>query len=537
MGGADPGGRIVRIDTATEWQRPGPALAEKTDMSTLSLKDLGVTLGAPLFTGLSLSVHPGDRIGLVAANGRGKSTLLRVLAGEAEPTVGQITRARGLKIGHLAQEVPEALLPLPLFAAVLDALSADQAENESWRVDIVLDDLGIPAELRDRPLAALSGGWRRMAMLARVWVTEPDLMLLDEPTNHLDLGRIGFLERWIAGLPRALPLVIASHDRAFLDRVTTRTLFLRETASRDFALPYSPARDALDEVDAADARRFDNDLRAAAQLRRQAAKLKNIGINSGSDLLVTKTKQLTERAARIETAARPGYRERSAGEIRLEGSGSLARALVTLEDAGIAAPDGRALFRTGRKWIGPGERIVILGPNGAGKTRALEAVADAISEGGRDGIKVSPTVVPGYSDQGLSQVAGGETPHEAVTRRFDVGDQAARGMLAGVGIGIDLQSRPSARLSGGQRARLAMLILRLTRPNLYLLDEPTNHLDIEGQEALEAELMAGETSALLVSHDRAFVRAVGNRFWRIDGKRLVEEEEPEEFFRAALEAS
>ena len=504
-------------------------------MSILSLKDLGVTLGAPLFTGLSFTIHPGDRIGLVAANGRGKSTLLRVLAGEAEPTEGQITRARGLKTGHLAQEVPEALLPLPLADAVRRALSADQAENEGWRVDIVLDDLGVPAELRDRPLAALSGGWQRVAMLARVWVTEPDLMLMDEPTNHLDLSRIGFLERWIAGLPRGFPLLVASHDRAFLDRVTTRTLFLRETASRDFALAYSRAREALDEADAADARRFDNDLRAAAQLRRQAAKLKNIGINSGSDLLVTKTRQLTERAARIETAARPGYRERSAGEIRLEGSGSHARALVTLEDAGVAAPDGRALYRTGRKWIGSGERIVILGPNGAGKTRLLEAVAAAIAAGGGDGIKVSPTARPGYSDQGLSQVGAGETPHEAVTRRFDIGDQAARGMLAGAGIGIDLQSRPSARLSGGQRARLAMLILRLTRPNLYLLDEPTNHLDIEGQEALEAELLAGETSALLVSHDRAFVRAVGNRFWRIDGRRLVEEEGPEHFFRAALD--
>ncbi len=535
MGGADPDGRTVRVETATAWLCPGPDLAEKTDMSILSLKDLGVTLGAPLFTDLSLTVHPGDRIGLVAANGRGKSTLLRVLSGEADPTEGQVTRARGLKVGHLPQEVPEALLPLLLFEAVRDALSADQAETESWRVDIVLDDLAIPAELRNRPLGELSGGWQRMAMLARVWVTEPDLMLMDEPTNHLDLGRIGFLERWIAGLPRGFPLVIASHARAFLNRVTTRTLFLRETASRDFALPYSRAREALDEMDAADARRFDNDLRAAAQLRRQAAKLKNIGINSGSDLLVTKTKQLTERAERIETAARPGYRERSAGEIRLEGTGSHARALVTLEDAGVAAPDGRALFRTGRKWIVPGERIVILGPNGTGKTRLLEAVAVAIAAGGTDGIKVSPTVVPGYSDQELSHVAAGETPHEAVTRRFDVGDQAARGMLAGAGIGIDLQSRPSARLSGGQRARLAMLILRLARPNLYLLDEPTNHLDIEGQEALEQELLAGETSALLVSHDRAFVRAVGNRFWRIDGKRLIEEEGPEDFFRAALE--
>ncbi len=126
------------------------------------------------------------------------------------------------------------------------------------------------------------------------------------------------------------------------------------------------------------------------------------------------------------------------------------------------------------------------------------------------------------------------TPFAAIARHFDVGDQRAYALLAGAGIGIDLQSAPLQTLSGGQKARLAMLILRLTQPNFYLLDEPTNHLDIEGQEALETELLAHDATSLLVSHDRTFVREIGTRFWLIEGRRLVEAEDPESFFAAAL---
>jgi ATPase subunit of ABC transporter with duplicated ATPase domains len=247
---------------------------------------------------------------------------------------------------------------------------------------------------------------------------------------------------------------------------------------------------------------------------------------------VVKTKQLAERAEKIEEAARPAHRDRSAGAIRLAGTGSHAKALVTLDDAEVRAPDGRMLFRTGRKWIGPGDRVVLLGPNGSGKTQLVQALAGAFG-GTVPGIRVSPSVRLGFSDQGLTHLADAETPLASICGRFDVGDQAARVLLAGAGIGIDWQVRPTGVLSGGQKARLAMLVLRLTRPGFYLLDEPTNHLDIEGQEALEGGLLAQDAACLLVSHDRSFVRGVGNRFWRIEGRRLVEEDDPEGFFRDA----
>ncbi len=507
-------------------------------MSLINIRNLGVTLSSPLFSSLNLAINAGDRIGLVAANGRGKSTLFRCLAGTLEATEGEITRSRGLTVGYVEQNVPPALLGHTFHDAVLDALPAEQAETESWRVDVVLESLEVPEEFRTRQLQALSGGWQRLALLARVWVTEPDVLMLDEPTNHLDLGKIAALEEWLNALPRDVPVILASHDRAFLAAVTNRTLFLRPEQSPVFALPYSRARAALEEVDAADARRYERDMKTAEQLRKQAAKLKNIGINSGSDLLVVKTRQLKERAEKLEDAARPAHLERSAGAIRLANSGTHAKVLVTLDDAEVRTLDGTLLFKTGKQFICQGDRIVLLGLNGAGKTRLIHRLRNAIAnpETTHDGIKATPSLVLGYADQALADLKGADTPMRTVTHRFDVGDQRARSLLAGAGMNIDMQDKPIDRLSGGQKARLGMLMLRLANPNFYLLDEPTNHLDIDGQETLEGELMARQASCLLVSHDRSFVRAVGNRFWTIERRKLVEVASPDDFFaEAALE--
>jgi len=356
-----------------------------------------VTLSAPLFSNLNLAVNAGDRIGIVAANGRGKSTLLKLIAGMAESTTGEIVRVRGLVAGVVEQNVPQASLEQTFDAFVRSALSREQAASEGWRVDIALDTLGVDEELRAKPLSALSGGWQRLAMLARIAVTEPDLLLLDEPTNHLDLAKIGQLEAWFATLPRDMPVMVASHDRAFLDAVTNRTLFLRPEQSPIFSLAYTRAKAALDEADQSEARRYERDMKTADQLRRQAAKLNNIGINSGSDLLVVKTKQLKARAEKLEDAARPAHQERSAGAIRLADRGVNAKVLVTLDNAAVTTPDGRLLFDTGKRFICQGDRIVLLAPNGAGKTRLVAMLRAAIETPGINsaGIRATPSLVLG----------------------------------------------------------------------------------------------------------------------------------------------
>ncbi|PUB11033.1 ATP-binding cassette domain-containing protein [Yoonia sediminilitoris] len=207
--------------------------------------------------------------------------------------------------------------------------------------------------------------------------------------------------------------------------------------------------------------------------------------------------------------------------------------MITLDDATVATPDGRTLYRTDKKWIAQGDRVVLLGTNGTGKTQLVKMIHRALS-GEEMAVKCAPTIACGYSDQQLSQLDDTDTPMTAVAGTFDVGDQRARGLLAGAGVNIQMQDTKIGALSGGQKARLAMLILRLQQPNFYLLDEPTNHLDIAGQEALEEELIHHGASCLLVSHDRSFLRNVGNRFWQIDRKRLVEVDDPEAFLQSEM---
>ncbi|NMA98227.1 MAG: ABC-F family ATP-binding cassette domain-containing protein, partial [Phyllobacteriaceae bacterium] len=429
-------------------------------MGMISLRNAGHRAGELLFSNLNLVIGDGDHVGLVAPNGRGKSTLLRAMAGLLELSEGEVTRSRGLAVGYVPQEVPEASLGMSLRDFVGSVLDADTLESEGWRIDVVLDELSFPEEVKDKRLAELSGGWQRMALLARCWVTQPDALILDEPTNHLDLGRIMMLEEWLSYAAGSLPVVIASHDRAFLDATTNRTLFLRPSEQVYLPLSYSAARAELDQVDAAAEAQRERDLKQAAQLRKQAAKLTNVGINSGSDLLTVKSKQLRDRAEKIETAVQEVHRDRT-GLVKLGNSGAEARVMMTFDNIVISTPDGRALFKVDKLHIFQGDRIVLLGRNGTGKSQFMRVVTEALGGKAVPGLKVSPQVVPGYLDQALAWLPLEPSPLDYLLHRFDEGDRRTIALLAGAGFPADRQTKPIRTLSLGQRARVALLALRL----------------------------------------------------------------------------
>jgi ATPase subunit of ABC transporter with duplicated ATPase domains len=496
-------------------------------MPTIHLRDVGVLSPHVLFQNLTMTIGDGDRIGLIAGNGGGKSTLLRCLAGLIEPTTGDIVRSRGARIGYVEQDVPDSLLSLPLGEAIRCAMPPAERESNAWRVDVTLDEFDAPADLRDRPLQALSGGWQRLALIARAWITEPDVLLLDEPTNHLDLAKIQMLERWIAR--NRIPMVVASHDRIFLDASTTRTLFLRPGVSRLYAHPYTCARRLLAADDAAQEAKLAKDGREVDRLRRNANELKNVGINSGSDLLLKKSKQLRERAAALEQTFSSVHVERS-GDIRLANRGTHAKLMLAMADLDVCTPDGRVLFRIGKLDVFQQDRLVLLGRNGVGKSQFVRLLRGALEGDQVPGLRASPSIVLGYMDQLMSQLPDAMTPHGFVSDRFRPGDQRTVSLLAGAGFSVDMQRRAIARLSLGQKARLGLLALRLTEPNFYLMDEPTNHVDIAGQERLEAEILAHEATCVVVSHDRAFVETVGTRFLLIEAGRIEEIDSPEPFY-------
>ncbi|WP_425283825.1 ABC-F family ATP-binding cassette domain-containing protein [Devosia chinhatensis] len=502
----------------------------------ISLRNAGHRAGDLLFSNLNLVIAAGDHVGLVAPNGRGKSTLLRAMAGHVELSEGELTRSRGVTIGYVPQDIPADALAQTPAQFIASALDPVLLESESWRVDVVMEEFSIPLDLRERPLRAFSGGWQRMALLARAWVAQPDVLLMDEPTNHLDLGRIGALEQWLAYAARNMPVVIASHDRAFLDATTNRTLFLRPSEQVYLPLPYSAARAELDQIDAAAEAQRDRDLKQAQQLRKQAAKLTNIGINSGSDLLVVKSRQLRDRAEKIEAEVQDVHRDRT-GLVRLGNSGAEARVMLAFENVPVTTPDDRLLFSIDKLHVFQGDRIVLLGRNGAGKSQFMRLLTEGLDGLVPAGLRISPQLVPGYLDQSLGWLPLDPSPLDYLLHRFDEGDRRTIALLAGAGFPPDRQSRPIRTLSLGQRARVALLALRLARPNFYLLDEPTNHLDIPGQEQLEADIREQGATTILVTHDRAFLRTIGTRYLLIDGRRLREVDDPEGFIASMTQGA
>jgi ATPase subunit of ABC transporter with duplicated ATPase domains len=476
------------------------------------------------------------RTALVGENGAGKSTLLKCLIGALELNAGQVIRSRGLRIGSVPQDVPADLAGQTVREVLHRSLERIGHDDDWWRLDVLVDEIGVEPETLDKPFGALSGGWQRLLLIAAAAKLEqPDLLILDEPTNHLDLGNINVLERWLT-VDFKLPMLIVSHDREILDRVTERTLFLRSDGMHAFKTRFSVAREELlrrDATAAARARIEDKEIR---RLEQAAARYKVWAVKNPD---LNKRKAAVEtRIARIEAERTQTYVSR---ERRLELSDGEIDAKVALRLANleVKTPDGRKLMAIDRLTIAAGDRLALLGANGAGKSTLLSAIAAAYDPArehydGQAPVRFNPSCRLVYFDQSMRDLPLKTTILDHVLSAEGVGEKEAIRVLAQAGFAFARLREPVGVLSHGERARLVFLKMKLLRPNFYLLDEPTNHLDIEGQEDLEEQLERSDVSCLFVSHDRFFTRTAATRFLEIRKGRLIEIDDPDAFFDAQL---
>jgi ATPase subunit of ABC transporter with duplicated ATPase domains len=488
----------------------------------------------PVFSDVSFLLDDA-KTALVGENGAGKSTLLKCLAGELELDKGQVVRSRGLRVGSLPQDTPSELAELSVRDVLRQALERVGQGDDDWRIDVLLDEIGVAWETAEGRFGALSGGWQRLMLIAAAArLQDPDILILDEPTNHLDLGNINVLERWLTR-DFDIPMLIVSHDREFLNRVTDRTLFLRADGVHPFKTPFSVAREELLRRDATAAhhrRLEEKEIRRleAAAARYKVWAVKNPGLNKRKNAIETRIAHIE--ADRTQTyVSRERRLELADGEIE-------AKVALRLTNVTVKTPDqARTLITIDRLAIGAGERVALLGVNGAGKSTLLNVLAKAFDPDlehydGQAPVRFNPATRLVYFDQAMRDLPLKTSLLDYVAAAPDAVERDAIKLLAQAGFAFTRIREPIGVLSYGERSRLMFLRMKLERPNLYLLDEPTNHLDIEGQEDLEAQLEETDVSCLFVSHDRYFTRAAATRFIEIRKGRLVDVEDPEAFFAA-----
>lgn len=511
-----------------------------------AIKDYGP---ATVLSEVTFAVRGGDRIGLVGRNGAGKTTLLRLLTGQILPDGGSVRRAPGVRVRSLQQDPVferNSTVDSVLNAAFhdLDALEAELAEaaqamsagtpESILRHEEILEHyvrrggferrsrkeavtLAFGFRGRESTLAeSLSGGERTRLGLAALLVENPDVLLLDEPTNHLDIVMVEWLENFLGRYPGAV--LVISHDRTFLDRVTNETAHLRGGTLRTYPGNYSTFRAALDAELELQAARAAQDARQISSLQSSADRMKIWGL--GMSKLARRAKAMQARVDRMQAraTAAPPPEERSARiTFHAPGSGDIvldARHLtrrIPLEDGHT-----RTLFEDVNVQVRWGERIAIIGRNGAGKTTLLRTLlGQESSDDPRGRVLTGARVGVGYYDQALRGVSPDQTLYD-VAREYVQKDPQAHDLLGTFMFPFDQHDKPARILSGGERARLALLKLAQEDRNLLVMDEPTNHLDMEMVEALEIALEDFDGTLLMVSHDRAFIEGLADRIWLIE---------------------
>ena len=450
----------------------------------------------PILKGVSLTISDGDRIGVVGINGTGKTTLLRIIAGDLAPDAARVLRAKTLHVGYLEQipQLPDA--------------TVRQSLGSGWEIDATLDRLGM-LDAADTDTANLSGGQRKRVALARLFSRPLDVVILDEPTNHLDLNAIAWLENQISNFRGAVVLV--SHDRFLLDQVTNRMVEIDRGATFLHSGGYARLLEAQAEREI--------QAQSAEQVRRNLARTELAWLRRGVKSRSTKPQARIDAAHRLLNARPQGAAREGTLDLSVE-TPRLGTSVIRAHQASYAYPGGPAIVRDVNLELGPGDRVGIVGPNGAGKSTLIKLLAHQVAPASGT-VKHGPTVVAANFEQG-----DGDFDLDLTVQELVAGPQGIPGSLADIALmkrfwffGAQQVTR-ARELSGGERRRLQLLLALARRPNVLFLDEPTNDLDLETIRLLEDFLSQWPGTLLVVSHDRTFLSRTTDRLLEVhpDGR-------------------
>ncbi|KCV83801.1 ABC transporter [Actibacterium atlanticum] len=518
----------------------------------LRIQDIAYSVeGRPLFEGASATIPTGHKVGLVGRNGAGKTTLFRLIRGELTLEGGDISLPSRARIGGVSQEVPSSDVSLldtvlaadteraALLAEAETATDPDRiaevqtrlADIDAWsaegRASAILKGLGFDSDQQRQPCSAFSGGWRMRVALAAVLFAQPDLLLLDEPTNYLDLEGALWLESYLAKYPHTV--LIISHDRGLLNRAVGAILHLDNRQLTLWNGPYDQfARQRAEQraVQAAAARK-QADRRAHLQSFVDRFKAK-----------ATKAKQAQSRVKMLEKMEPITAPEDAARVVfSFPSPEELSPPIIALEGASVGYGDHAVLKRLNLR-IDQDDRIALLGKNGQGKStlsKLLSGRLDPMSGAMRTSSKLR---IGYFAQHQVDELYIDETPLQHIRRERPTETPARlRARLAGFGLGADQAETEVGCLSGGQKARLSLLLATLDAPHLLILDEPTNHLDIESREALVEALTAYSGAVILVSHDMHLLSMAADRLWLVANGTVEPYEEDLEAYRKLLLSS
>ena len=484
-----------------------------------------------LFNHLDISINSKDRIGLVGHNGSGKSTLLSILNGSETPDEGDLSYNSTLQLETVEQFIDDSLLPLTLVDALGIKLAADERAYSEYKLPKLLHELGFTEDEHEFCVNDLSGGQQNRLMFARALINEPNLILFDEPTNHLDLATLVQFENLLNSLDIAFLLI--SHDRQFLDSVTNKTIFLRDQRSYSFTQPYSSAKAKLDKQDEAAALRLKEEEKNIKSLKASAKRLADWGKVYDNEKLARKAKTMEKRIEKLEEA-KTFVTKGSALNLTLDVSLSHANRMLQLENRFIKSPGDHPtdLFFVEDFFIRPGDRVALLGHNGVGKTTLIKLITDTFDANPQSElVKFNPQCDLGYYDQELEILDPAWSLVEALRHCCDRTEGEYKTSLIKAGFPyLDMEKQVNV-LSGGEKARLMFLIIKLNEPNFLILDEPTNHIDIQGKEQLEKQLLDNNATLLITSHDRRFVDNIADRYVLIENGLLRELNDPKIFYK------